>query len=1457
MGLFGTLIRPRTPAVGGGLSTQSVGLSSTPTPIARLTVPVMPAGTYNPGVGVVITLIPPPTTSTTTSRPTPGTVTPGARRSDPSQPGGVPVGPALGSRGAGRSGAVGTEGGSGGTYGASIARTLAGGRGVGPIAGPALVEIRQFAMRTVGIAARIPRVGGDVLDVSETSLRNGQFYPIMDSGVHKFRPEIILNSEFNTIWEPGEVASIDGRLLKKKSSTGDFINFQFQTKQLRQETVAGLIKNIQKTLSNPDIFQDVKKDYTEQLAKVGQDLGYLENIVSNVAIIKNAFNIKNIPIESYESKSGEVITRIRTLRQLFNEKMQYRTDQFDIFSNTKIILQLLFDLENMLSAYSVNLLSLTDADRRNDASPIRLDRTYTTKNGAFSFTINNFSSISTVVNAGGSSFFTTFMASLPPAPNDRIKLLTYLLAKEYSVSRGLGNSSNGPRLQGASFAPGTGGSPFKNIIGIPGDTIFENSIGIRDSLASLVHINPDSPNVKILTFENKFVDSNDQRFTYIPGTSFFTDAILTVDGQAWNSNALTEYVNRYNTIVRNVRTLVNDVFSFDESATATETGVSNVESSVIDPVDMNKRLLMAIRSSYGALAPAESAVLEDLTNFSSNIVQKRLLLEEQIRFINAQIETATNETSRSAYNTQIAAVRSRLNGLSLPALDDNLKISLDKATIMAIFKFVSSGHDDIKRLLFQFCLLAGLTRNSPSSNLNDVFSVMAATEIPTTGELLAAGEGGFAIFGRPISTTDGRNLVPLLLTLANELERVLIAALNPALQSASRQYTPEGTLKFYIRQDNISNLLYKCALGEGPAAETNLIYQFVNLVNQFFNSGRIDGVNVHLTTDGSNVTKYNYLSSTTQALFIYETLCQYAAAYGSATFASRDSITEAAPVVAEAVTVAVEAGGTTVGSTTGRATPLPQPTPTIQTLGLAIDFAQMNNMVQALGILTTSTSEEEKDAARRRRNQPFISLESNKNKIAAEYETIKEMLSNLKIIGDHLQSSLTQVQGFFNQTALQEFLRTSPVSNLNLLKNYSQLRLASYIYNHIKERTDSPGSFMKNFGGTQNTESTTEQSDLIVSETTTESEYNSLVSFLSNPNNPSLQCLPSDECPADVIKRNNKILAIGIPAGFSRELADRINKGQINAQAFQEKQSDVVVANVYVRNMKFNDLVFKPLQYVFDLSLFATRKDFVDCNAVNGESIGRILSRISLTDLENPFSPQKIDGVKIAADPKYSFLNTQQKSDLIKNHVASYLLGVYIQFITGVKTTEEIFLDPASPQKTLTTKAKTILDTYVQQTFGTVPRQSSIKDILVSRNLPEKLKDAYRLLAYGSLVFCENEVRSRALTPKLFDRIFYVPVNTNNAEIDYTATMSTAVGRDTWKKLYTQSHIKTNPPGTSGADTKYYLDALDVDDFIINDMFVAVETANDTVAQDSARYPAPPAPIPATTTRTTAGTVTS
>ena len=594
---------------------------------------------------------------------------------------------------------------------------------------------------------------------------------------------------------------------------------------------------------------------------------------------------------------------------------------------------MIFDLNRLLSAYSVNLIDLQDNDRANDFSPVKIDRTYNTTN-SFEFNINNFSTTGEIsINASEESFFTKFLNSLPPNPNDRIKLLTYLLAKEYSMSRGLGDSTNQTLLQHAGYSRTRRENPFKNILGVVGDTIFESPIGVANSLASLMFIDSGLSNVKVLTFESKFVDSDDQQYTHVPGTSFFVDSILTVDGKAWNANPLTSYVDRYNTTLRSVRTLIESVAGIYTVSKPRAGGATDTVSSDIDPIKMNEMLLLAMKSALPILASSTISTLKTIgSGDQSATTFKKMLLEREIETLNNVI-AAYNSIGRvheASIDLQIAGYQAQINALNIPSLDDTTKMPLDNATIIAIFD-IANGHSVLKRQLFNFCLLAGMVRNSAGTSSGNIFSLLTQYEIIYTG--------------------DGANLLRELKTSADAIQLTLERALDSMFGTLGRQPLFEGTVRYYVQKGSFSELLINCALGDGPTGDSNLIYQFVTLANQFFNSGKISDQNVHINLDANlSTTRYNNLSCSTQLLFIFEILCQYVQSYGGVKFTSMDNKSDSIAVWF----VERRTGGPTaelVASTDPANAHVE-----INPIGISINHAALNKTAQAIDLLINSSS---------------------------------------------------------------------------------------------------------------------------------------------------------------------------------------------------------------------------------------------------------------------------------------------------------------------------------------------------------------------------------------------------------------------------------------------------------------------------------------------------------------------
>lgn len=1261
---------------------------------------------------------------------------------------------------------------------------------------------------------------GDLINYGKTTVLNSEFRPISDAGVHEFRPEILSVLDFQPIWRPGSVTLQQDVVIRRNSDVGDMINFQYQTKQLRQETLLGLIKNIKAAApqgKNP--FIDIRNEYVGQMRNVQQTLNYIDSVIDNIELIKNSLEIKKIPPESYQVLENNVDTRIAPLVDYFNARMQYRKEQYDSFSETKILLQMFFDLQNMLENYSSTLLSITDNDRKFDYSPTVLDKTYTLQN-AFTFDIKSYNESSVAINAGSKETFNKFINSLPRDPDQRIVLLTYLLSKEYLISNGLGDPTNLSFLNNVGITPDNGSKIFSNIIGDVGNTIFELPKTTNpNSLSSLLFIDTGDPNAQVLAFENKYIDSNDQKTLYVPGSAYFTDAIITVNGKSWNTKPYTDYVNRFNKVVLNNRTLLENLLKFNVfdrtgNTEGSSGGTTKTQPSNITPSQLNQKFIQAIYSSFDKLSADEESRVSAIGSLSTNNALK-IVLESQQRNIQTALLRETDPDRVAALNRANARINIQLADLDVPQISNDVKISTDQALLMAMFNLASSGYSDLKLYLFQACILAGLVRNK-DLNAGNIFTLLANTEIKTANEisqLLALSN---------IPTINGDLLSTVVDTFSRSVGREVSRILSEILNDSGRRPPGARELEFYVETNQIPIILSNCILGRGPSGNTNIISYFCNMAETIFDSAKINGVNVHLLTDGTNRTRYNRLSISTQLLFTYEILCQYSLKYTAIRFSNIRRVELPSNIVEPIV------------SSTD-----------IEAIGLVsinLDVVANNLIINAFESIINPIPESDKPA-KRQQNDFYSSLEDNQQRILGEVNGLRDGIGILRVINDNFQNASSKIQNFFNQTDLQAFLANSPISNLNLLQNFSQLRLSSYIFEDLKERTSITDSLVSNAGGDAAPVTNVDEKELIVSNAIVPSEYNSLVSMLTTTSK-FLEAVPSITNPTAVIKRNNKIVTVGIPAGFSKQLADRVNMSDIAKQGLQDKQSDVVVINIYPGDLRFGELVLSPLKYIFDMSLFVTKKDMVDLNAVNGENYDDLVARIKISDLDNPFNINKIGLTDMLQDQKYNFLNVSEKADLIRNHVNSYLLGLYINFLTGLRLSEEVFLNPQDSGKILTPKTAAAAKNYISQ-MGEVPPEAYIgtEAILANPNLSDSVKDTYRLLTYGSLVFNTNEVNKLVTTPKLFDRTFNIPVNLNQLEIDEAATSDTESGREALNKKYYQKYMRRVPAVNSqgAAYSKLYLISDSISDFIVKNIFVSVETAIDTEAQDiqSAKQAAP------------------
>ena len=1059
------------------------------------------------------------------------------------------------------------------------------------------------------------RYSEDVLDISETRIRNNRFEPIEKDGISVFRPEVLSVIDFEPIWK-GRSPLKNKRLTRGLTPAGKLIDVQYNSLWLRRDTIINLLNGIQRARreNSNEIFRRLKRDFAGEIARIRRTVNQYVTFIRQAERAKDSLDVRTIPRSAFTEGALPTV-------DFFNSRMQIDNDEFETYSDTKILMQLLFDYKSVLEDYSFSLLDLVDTDRVNDRSPVKIDRTYTLQDG-FTFAISQLRSVSTPQNATQRSYFNSFLGSLPANPDDRVKLLTTVLSKELRVSKGLGRTENQRILQDK-FGAGSTGNPFDNIVGIPGDTIFEQPLG-ADSLQSMLSL-PIDENTTILPFERKYVDSEETKKTFVPGTTFFIDT----------------------------------VFELTSNAEGTQTGQSQ---------NFNTRPFVDYVNSYSRKHIQAKQIIESLFELSgrpTNLSPDRM------------IDSILFSYKRSIEGTATTTGTNR-----------------DQAIITALFALANEDNQ-LKNLLFQYCLLVGLALSTPEDR-KPVFNNLAR-ELRTIRSFANVRTSRFTnpnLFGglrtlRPFIARLALSIENRVFTLTTVTPKVSLGATLAARPDFNRFLTRTtdttlnksafdrlsirslrfGETTINVARSNIRNVLMS-NLDPRSTATTNLIKEFVDLATRFTNSAAVNGERVYLLDDNSGRTRFNFMSTSTTLLLLFEVISSLVAKYNFSKFGKSQtpfntfitvdsrtndyvkdtiediiSIRPAIPV--RSFTLARPPSAYVPLITRRRSsTPFRRFVTTSQTRVRRSRAARRRTSRTSAvgGFLSQLRTGNETALVNQNLSSPFLgrnvfnrlgvirinelslslrttnlrrSLISIRNKIIDEKRIKENIIDILSTVEKQLRDGENRFVNAFNARILELFLRENSVQDLEIIRNPAQVRLAKVLIDDFtakrvsgitERRADDRdrigGGFSR--GGITSETSNLAFNFLIDEEVVFPETREALFSLLSEDIflEPNL---------ADI---RTKVMTIGIPAGFVKQLTDRVEQDAINENSFKDKQFDVVSVNVYKRDARFDDIVFKPQSFLFDLSLFE-EIGLRGLQVTRNERFDRILQRVRIKDFEN------------------------------------------------------------------------------------------------------------------------------------------------------------------------------------------------------------------------------------------------
>jgi hypothetical protein len=1186
----------------------------------------------------------------------------------------------------------------------------------------------------------------DVLNVAEYEIENENFQLVDKNGISSFRPEIISLIDFQPIYEKN---------LTTNNIVGNYIDFQYQALSLRRDTLVEMLSAINEWSPKEieTVVANMTSEFRTSLDRTQRTINSYISYINTIENIKNSINIKSlsIPKETTRPIKAEIVTN-KTLQGFFERNLQYNKNQFDLFSNTKVYLQFISDLRSIVENYSFGLLSLTDPDRNGDYNPIDIDNTYTTKDG-FSFSVDTIRSSTTSKNFTVSSNFNQFLNSLPKTVDDRIKLLVTFLSKEFRVSKNLANKTLQTKLADKfGSAPGTGadgtGNPFDNILGIPGDTIFESPVGVN-SLAALAYIDFND-SFSVLSFENKYIDFNgEDKKSFVPGVNYLVDSILKIQNNQFNTKPFVDYSDLVTLYVTDAVSALEQLFELKN------------KNSQLKPNKMLQKLFLMFKGSS--------------------------------------------------------------SGISTKKLGDKTQ-----AFSLALIKLANTDNI-LKNMLFQFLCLAGIY-SLTATDEKTIFRLLA-TELGTTDAL------GYVqrINNSPLDLVDnGSQAYPYLeLTAKNIIKRVVslvnkdskkseanIIITQNVSQTRARNILNRPTiitsndsnkdiLTLVATQQEMETLLLGL-IAPSNLASTNIFKGFVDLVNHFSKNAN-DVTEGYVLSDNSGRTRYNFISTSAQLLICYELVCSLSDKYSFSTF-SRTNDKAYVGIVSnivdnlminnileEVLTLSNEKRP----SGTRRVTGNNVSTTTVQQINQSGDSVdrlnRRNNLRRDL-----FSNDIEVDESSSKYKTYLSNLETIKKKIEQEDSILYEAISILNGLNKAYTDTKNTVLSSFNANRISQFLKENTLEELKLISNPAQVKLAYNIFENYKNRLANGIPIETNSGNKFN--------NIIIADYPRPQEMTAMYSLLKQP-----------EFNASNTDERMKILTVGIPAGFINQLSNRLVGNNINRSSFtSKKQNDIVSINVYMRDNRYSDIVFKPKKYLFDLSLIKSDIGYKNAVPNRNESFSKLVERINLEDVADIMKVKQVSLNDLHTNTSYRFLNKDELKEMIINHVQSDLLATYIRFLSSLDLTEKTYTVKDIQIGTSTNEGfQKIIKGYINSFTNNQLNQSlNFQQILLDPLIDEETKDIVRLSTFGSITFEPSILRQKTISSKLFDRVFHLPLTVEFFEIDENQTRSTQNGYNALRQDFLQDKLFR-------FRDRLFLKLSSDEDIIFSDFFVNVETIED------------------------------
>lgn len=1211
-------------------------------------------------------------------------------------------------------------------------------------------------------------------------------------GITEQRPEIIALTDFQPVY-----AANAGR---RFNSVGEFLDLQIASRRLRIENIMRLLEALSENKDVNKLLDSLKDSYIGHINAARTDVEFLVAMESTLNRARNSLDVRKIvPF------SAQVLgVKTRSFRTLFVDEMGFTEENYKEFSNTKIFSQFIFDFLTISSQYSPSLFDSFDADRQGDRSPVELAEKIDVTDGKFRFRVESFRSPNAQVltNMGKTNTFAKFITQLPAALDDRAKLLITTLSKEYRVSAGLGDKRINQILSDTFGADSNDrDNPFNAILGRPGNKITDPPIG-GSSMSSLLRFVTDD-NEAVLPFEQAFVTDDNQR-TFIPGRTFLVDGVLKGD-QPFDLMNLKGYGKRFDRITSDAHTAFNTLFNLRDTG----------------------------RNLFASDLWAE--VLEDVLSAASQAVK-----EKNFKF-GPLIPIALMRTANS---------------------DPRLKAMLFQYTLLLGFNGKAVGGE------------AGAT--APS----DFFERMTGAEIPQFSNMTEL-DGLQAPEPEPIESefdipdffqpfhggTPTSDILAIRSAIEALTDRIVKRTMRSVREGAKAKV--EGGPIHFLTEDFREQIV-----------DSRL---FFREIGQFIDSleAKVKSERGHLLTDETARSRYNFLTSSTIAAMAFEIYSAVATKYVDVGFSAatqgsiilkmnNDKIADIVTAITEALSSLsrrAKSGGPDRARKRGV---LPE--------RAKKNLPQQQNNARQQGYQTIQA----------KLNSAILSDSLNEvtEKLKEEDDLLREFVERMAKTNDRIVAAFDNVEEFFdpngdNSTKLSALTDGIDADQKIPLISEAQTRLAQKELVDLEEadalslRTKLVAKKKKpkavKFGIPAQTRKPGPQSilDIFSKLSITKVDFPAFFDDSSIPDviETMLFLLLDQRQYRRRQGENLKILSVGIPAGFTQNLNYKTESERSDFDEVGNKENDIVSIDVYRRDIEFEDIVFKPRSYIFEMSRFVSRSTFEEnADRIGGSFNVAIDSHVFMRDFSQFVKGSKQSGANVFKNRRYDFLTQEEKEGLVENHISSFLLSVYVKLLTGVGLEENNYLVNTDLHRGFIdddarNKFNELVEAYVSGIAGvpltiealkegspTISKMlNTVEEFGVQTGLTEQIDPPQipgvprsaqieitedlisfvKLFNARSLLTGGRAHRQRITSPKIFERIFNLPVDPDDFEIDVEQTYLTPTGKRTFIGLRAQGRLVER---TRNGKTRFFIrPRRKMQDIEFDQFFVAIKTVGDFV----------------------------